>query len=91
MPNSSILPIVRNLSGATTPGKSGPGSDSSEGVFSTLQSSSIIDASPLDCLVSYKQDIRWGLELGSYLSAEMKSVYSRVPADWANGICWQCH
>ena len=31
---SSIRPIVRSLSGATTPSQSGPGSDGNEGVLS---------------------------------------------------------
>ena len=43
----------RTLSGASTPGQSGPGSDGYEGVFHILQSSSITGASPSDCLMSY--------------------------------------
>ena len=50
---SSIWPIDRNLTGATSPGQSGPGSDSNEEVLSILQISSISAASPSDCLVSY--------------------------------------
>ena len=46
---SFILPIDRALSGATTPGQSGPGSDGNEGVLCILQSSSIIGTSPSDC------------------------------------------
>ena len=49
----SIWPIDRTLSGATTPGQSGPGSDGNEGVLSIPQSSSITEALPSDCLVSY--------------------------------------
>ena len=49
---SSIYPIDRALSGATTPGQSGPGSDGNEGVLRVLQSSSITGTSPSDCLVS---------------------------------------
>ena len=41
------------LSGATTPGQSGPGSDGNEGVLR------IAGTLPSDCLVSY-QDTRWG-------------------------------
>ena len=41
------------LSGATTPGPSGPGSDGNEGVLRIPQSSSIAGTSPSDCLVSY--------------------------------------
>ena len=43
------------------------------------QSSSITDASPSDCLVSCAGH---SLE-ESYPSAEMPSVYSAAPADWA--------
>ena len=50
---SSSLPIDRILSGATTPGKSGPGSDDNEGILRILQSSSITGTSASDCLVSY--------------------------------------
>ena len=46
-------PYIGPLSGATTLGKSGPGSDGNEGVFRIPQSSSIAGTSPLDCLVSY--------------------------------------
>ena len=48
---SSIQPIDRALSGATTPGQSGPGSDGNEGVLHMPQSSSIAGTSPSDCLV----------------------------------------
>ena len=41
------------LSGATTPGQSGPGSDVNYGVLRIPQSSSTAGASPSDCLVSY--------------------------------------
>ena len=77
---SSILPINRTLSGATTPGQSGPRSDDSEGVLRILQSSSITRTSPSDCLVSYPG---YSLGGGSYPSAEVQSMYSTVPADWA--------
>ena len=53
MSNSSIRPIDRILSGATTPGQSGPGSDSNEGVLHIPQSFNITEASPSDCLVSH--------------------------------------
>ena len=78
---SSIRPIDRILSGATTPGQSGPGSDGIEGVICIPQSSSNTGTSPSDCLVSY-QDTRWG----GYPSAEVQSMYSTVPADWAMHI-----
>ncbi len=71
----------RALSGATTPGQSGPGSDGNEGLLRISQSSSTAGTSPSDCLVSYP-----GLSCvcgGSYPSAEVQSVYSTDPADWA--------
>ena len=40
------------LSGSSTPGQSGPGSDGNKGVLCIPQSSSITDASPSDCFVS---------------------------------------
>ena len=43
----------RALSGATTPGQSGPGSDGDEVVVRIPQSSSIAWTSPSYCLVSY--------------------------------------
>ena len=46
----SIWPIDRNLSGATTPGQSGPGSNGNEGVLHIPQSSKA-RASPLDGLM----------------------------------------
>ena len=60
MSNSSICPIDRTLSGATSPEQSGPGSDGKEGVLCIPQSSSITGASPSDCLVLYIQDVRLG-------------------------------
>ena len=52
------------------------------GVLRIPQSSSTAGTSPLDCLVSYA-----GHSLGgSYLSAEVQSVYSTAPADWAKAF-----
>ena len=77
---SSIQPIDRTLSDATTAGQIGPGCDGNEGVLCIPQNFSIPGASPSDCLVSYA-----GHSLGvSYLSAEMQSMYSAAPANWAN-------
>ena len=71
----------RTLSGATNPGQSEPGTDGNEGVLCIPQSFSITGASPLDRFVSYP-----GHSLGMfYPSAEMQSVYSAAPADWAKG------
>ena len=61
--------------------QSRPWSDGNEGVLRFPQSSSITGTSPSDCLVS---DIRHSLD-GSYLSAEMQSVYSTAPAEWVTG------
>ena len=72
---SSIWPLDRTISGATTPGHSGPGSDGNEGVVRILQNSGITGTSPSDCFVSYP-----GHLLGEYhSSAEMQSVYSVAP------------
>ena len=80
---SSIGPIVRSLSGATTLGQSGPGSNGNEGVLRIPQSSSITGTSPSDCLVLYPGHL---LGVGSYPSAEMQWVYSAAPADRAIAI-----
>ena len=49
------------LSGATTPGQSGSGSDGNEGVLRITQSSSTVGTSPSDCLVSYPgHSLEWG-------------------------------
>ena len=84
---SSIWRICKTLSGATTPDQSGHGSN--KGVHCILQISSITWFSPSDCLMSYP---KLSLE-DSYLSAEMHSVYSKTPANWARKssswlICW---
>ena len=52
MPNSSIWPIDRTLSGTPTPGQSGPRNDGNEGVLRISQRSCITGSSPSDCLVS---------------------------------------
>ena len=57
---SSIWPIDRTLSGATTTGESGPGSDCNEGVLRIPQSSSITGTSPSDCLALYAGHLLWG-------------------------------
>ena len=74
---SSIWPIDRTLSGATSVGQNGSGGDGNEGAYCIPQSSSITEASPSDCLVSYL-----GPFLGeSYPFSEMQSVFSTAPAD----------
>ena len=82
MPNSSIWPIDRTLSGVTTSGQSGTGSDGNEGVLHIPQSSSITEVSPLVCLVSYL-GYSFGSGGGSYPSTEMHSMFSTAPAEWA--------
>ena len=71
-------PWIGPLSGATTPGQSGPGSDGNEGVLHIPQSTA--GTSPSDCLVSY---LGHSCGVGSYPSAEKQSVYSTAPADLA--------
>ena len=61
------------------PGRSGPGSNGNERVLCIPQSPSITVTSPSDRLVSYPGH---SLE-GSYPSAEVQSVYSTAPANWA--------
>ena len=86
---SSIRCIDRTLSGDTTPDQSGPWSNGSEGVLRISQCSSITGMSLSDSLV---------LHPGSFLrefypSAEMQSVYSAVPADWASewkSLIYEC-
>ena len=51
------------------------------GILRIPQSSSITGTSPSDCLVSYPGHS--SARGGSYLSAEVQSVYSTAPADWA--------
>ena len=76
-------PQIGPLSGATTPGQSGPGSDGNEGILCIPQSSSITWTSPSDCLASYPVHLLGG---GLTSSAEMQSVYSTAPADWTSCI-----
>ena len=68
------------LSGATTPGQCGPGSNGNKGVLHIPQSSSITGTSSSDCLVSCSGHL---LGVGSYSSAEKQFVYSTAPAGWA--------
>ena len=60
---SSIWPLDRTLSGATTPSQRGPGSDGDEEVFCILQSFSITGNSSSDCLVSYPRQLGGGVHL----------------------------
>ena len=57
MSNSSIWPIDRIVSSATTLGQSVTGSDRNEGVLCIPQNSSITEASALDCFVLYQRHL----------------------------------
>ena len=50
---SSIQSIDRALTGATTTGQSGPGSNGNEGVLLILQGPNNTGTLPSDCLASY--------------------------------------
>ena len=76
---SFIWFIDRALSGATTPGQSGPGSGGYEGVLHIPQNSSITGTTLSDYLVSYPGH---SME-GSCPSAEMHLAYSTAPANLA--------
>ena len=80
MPNSSIWPIDRTLSGATIPGQIGPGSDSNEGVLRIPQSSSIIEASTSDYLVSYPELSLWSWAILHFCKDAVGVFYSHA---WA--------
>ena len=64
-------------------GQSGPGSNATEVVLCIPKSSSITEALPSDCLVSYPGH-SWGW---SYPSSEMQSVYSKAPAECSGKNC----
>ena len=66
---SSIWPVDRTISGATTPGQSGPGNNSIEGVICILQSSSSSKFTQLDCLLSYPGHLLGGGLISSKLNA----------------------
>ena len=68
MSNSSIWPIDKTLSDATTLGQSRLGSYGNEGVLHIPPKSSITGVSSSDCLMSYPGYLLVGR---SYLSAEM--------------------
>ena len=76
---SSIWPIDRTLSGATTPGQSGPGNDGNEEVLCIPQNSSITGTSPSESFVSYPGNSL----VRSFRPSEMQSVYSTAQVDWA--------
>ena len=71
---NSFWSIDRTLSGATTLGQSGPGSDDNEDVLRIPQSPGITGTSPTDRFVSYLGHLFGGG--GSYSFAEKQLVYS---------------
>ena len=77
---SSIYLIDRTLSGATTPGQSGLGSDVNEEVFYIPQRSSVTGPSPSVFLVSYPEH---SLK-ESYSLQRYQLLYSTAQADWAS-------
>ena len=81
MLKSSIWPIDKTLSDATTLGQCRPGSDGNEGVLHIPQSSCITGALLSNSLRSYQGHSLWVAE--TYPFAEMQWVYSMAPADWA--------
>ena len=78
---SSIWPIERTLSSATTPGQSGPGSDSNEEVLRIPPNSSIIEASPSDCLMSYP-----GHSLGKVLPLCREAISGFYSPNWLSQV-----
>ncbi len=80
---SSFSSIDRALSGANTPGKSGPGSNGNEGVLRIPQSSSITGTSPFRLFSIISRTLIVGGGGRAYPAAEVPSVYSTAPADWA--------
>ena len=72
-----MIPLVRALPGATTPGQSGPGSDGNKEVLLIPQTFSITGTPPSDFSVSYPGFSLGGV--GSCSSAAVQSVYSTAP------------
>ena len=70
MSNSSIWPIDKTLSGATTPSQCGPGSNDNEGLICIPQNSVLLALHP-KIVSCYMQDTCWVGE-----TAEMQSIYS---------------
>ena len=84
---SSIWPIDRALSGVTTPGQRGPGSDGTKGKFS------ITETSPSDCLVSYIRTFIAGEvlslyrgEVGVFYSPSRLGKKNKTIDDYAEGL-----
>ena len=72
-----IWPLDSTISGVTTPGQNGPGSNGNKGVLCIPQSSSITGSTAWNVLVSYS-----GHLLGEFHpSAKIQSVYFTNPVD----------
>ena len=73
--NTSIWPIERTLSGATTIGQSGPGSNDYEGVLYIYPKALGLEPHHQMAL-NHNKDTRWCVCMGwgSYPSAEMQPV-----------------
>ena len=81
MSNSSMWPIDRTWSGATTPGQSGPGSNGNEEVLHIPQSSKTRASTSESFVIS-----RTLIGVGFYSYAKIQLVYSTAPADWATSV-----
>ena len=81
---SSISPIDRALSGATTPSQNRHGSYGNEVVLCIPKSCSITRTSASVCLVSYTRTLLGG----PYSSTEMQLAYSTAPVDRAIKIIY---
>ena len=70
---------IYDISGVTTSGQSGPGSNCNERML-CISEKSRAEVSQSDCIMSYR-----GHSLGrSYPSIEMLLVHSTAPVDWAD-------
>ena len=78
--NSSIRPIDGSPFGTTIPGQSRSGCNDNEKVV-TIPQSFWIEATSLDCLVSYPKP-RTLVVKRCYPSVEVQSLYSTAPPDW---------
>ena len=84
---SSIWPTDRALSGATTLGQNGPGSDGIEGAPCTSQSSNATGTIPSDCSVLHPRHFFWR---GVYPSAVGQSEYSTTLNSDKDGCLMEC-
>ena len=82
--NSSILSIDEPVTNTTNPNQSGHRNNRNEGIFPIPQRSS--NGGLIISMISIK---RRALSEGAYDLAEMQSVYSIVPIDWASIILFQ--